>query len=220
LTGVVVISLFLVLMAVTLVGGLVVIAVRSRRLARQKAIAALCGQHGLMPGAAPGDFAMLGYIAPNWLVNSFSSTDHRVAVADYFGPAYKNMEFFTMLAFTVAGVNVPYVAVTRRGRNPLGEGPPKLELESIEFDQRFTVKAKDRRSAVMLLDPGMMQLLIDCEQVQFYMAGDKVLAFIDRAAVPAHQPSEPVEFEQLFRFYDGFVARVPELLRADYAAPQ
>ncbi len=203
---------------------MILIVVQSRRLpalrlARQKAIAALCVQRGLVPDDVSGDFAMLGAFAPRWLTNSFSSTDHGVALADFIRPADKSTQFFTVMAFGVAGVNMPYVAVTRPGETAVG-GPPKLELESIEFDQRFTVKAKDRRSAVMLLDPGMMQLLLDCEQVNFYMAGDKVLAFINRAAEPAHQPTEPVEFEQLFKFYDGFIARMPELLHSEYAATQ
>jgi hypothetical protein len=72
---------------------------------------------------------------------------------------------------------------------------------------------------VMLLDPGMMQWLLDCEEVSFDMAGDRVLAFINRAAEPKHQPTEPVEFEMLFKFLDGFVPRVPQLLRSEYAAP-
>jgi hypothetical protein len=63
-----------------------------------------------------------------------------------------------------------------------------------------------------------MQLLLDCEDVNFDMAGDKVLAFVNRATEPAHQPTEPVEFELLFRFFDGFVTRVPALLRSEYAA--
>lgn len=72
----------------------------------------------------------------------------------------------------------------------------------------------------MLLDPGMMQLLLDCEQVSFDMVGDKVLAFINRAAEPKHQPTEPVELEMLFKFWEGFVPGVSELLRRDYAAAQ
>lgn len=111
-------------------------------------------------------------------------------------------------------------APLRQARAQAIGGPPTVEQESIVFDERFIVRAKDRRSAVMLLDPGMMQLLLDCEPVNFDMVGDKVLAFINRAAEPAHQPSEPVEFEQLFRFWDGFLPRVPELLRAEYAAAQ
>lgn len=93
-----------------------------------------------------------------------------------------------------------------------------MEMESIDFDQRFAVRSKDRRSAVMLLDPGMMQLLLDCELVNFNMLGDRVLAYIDREAEPSHQPGDPVEFVKLFSFLDGFRARVPELLRTDYAA--
>jgi hypothetical protein len=80
------------------------------------------------------------------------------------------------------------------------------------------VKAKDRRAAVMLLDPGVMQLLLDCDDVNFDMVGDKVLAFVNRATQPAHHPTEPVEFEVLFRFMDGLTTRVPTILRTEYAA--
>ena len=210
-------------LSVTL-GCVLVIFVALRRLApqqraRQQAIAAMCAQRGLVPGAARDDFAILGNFNIRQLTNSFSSPDHGLAVADYIRPAGKSVELFSLLAFTVAGLNMPYVSVTRRdlGTLMLG-GPPAVELESVDFDQRFTVRAKDRRSAVMLLDPGVMQLLLDCADVNFDMVGDKALAYVNRAREPAHRPSEPVEFEMLFTFVDGFVARVPELLRSEYAA--
>lgn len=187
--------------------------------ARHEAIAALCAQHGLVPGAVPADFPLLGAILPNWLSNSFSSRDPQVAIADFIRPAGKNTQFFTVLGLTFPGVNIPYVAVARNDLTGMViGGPPAVELESIEFDKRFNVKAKDRRGAVMLLDPAMMQLVLDCEQVNFHMAGDKVLAYINRFAEPSHKPAEPVEFELLFKFLDGFVSRVPELLRTEYAA--
>lgn len=205
-------------------GGSILLVQAARRAApmmrlRQQAIAALCAQRGLVPDVAPSDFALLGAIDPRWLTNSFSSRDHGVAAADFIRPAGKNTQFFTILAFTVAGLKLPYLAVSLRNLTgvTLG-GPPALELESTEFDRRFTVRSNDRRSAVMLLDPGMMQWLLDCEQVNFDMVGDKVLAFINRAAEPAHRPTEPVEFELLFRFFDGFEARVPALLRSEFAA--
>ncbi len=205
-------------------GGAIFIAVTLRRQApllrvRQQAIAALCAQRGLVPGVAPGDFAILGKIDHRLLTNSFSSADRAVAVADYTRPAGEHTQFFTLLAFSAIGLDVPYVSVTRRdlGTIMLG-GPPTLELESIDLDKRFTVRAKDRRCAVMLLDPGVMQLLLDCGDVNFDMAGDEVLAYINRAAEPAHRPGEPVEFEMLFEFWDGFVTRVPELLRSEYPA--
>jgi hypothetical protein len=187
--------------------------------ARQQAIAAMCAQRGLVPGTELGDFALLGNLNNRQLTNSFSSPDHRIAVADYIRPARKSVELFSLLAFTVAGLNMPYVSVTRRdlGILMLG-GPPTVELESIDFDQRFTVRAKDRRSAVMLLDPGVMQLLLDCADVNFDMVGDKALAYVNRAAEAAHRPSEPVELEMLFRFWDGFVVRLPAILRSEYPA--
>jgi hypothetical protein len=222
-TGIVVFAYAGVALAATL-GGAIFIFVALRRQApllraRAQAIAALCSQRGLIPGAAPGDFAMLASMNPRLLSNSFTSPDHSVAVADYVRPEGKSAQFFSLLAFTIAGVDVPYVSVTRRGLGTivLG-GPPGLELESIDFDNRFSVRAKNRRSAVMLLDPGMMQLLLDCQDMNFDMVGDKVLAYINRAAEPSHRPSEPVELEMLFRFWDGFVARVPAILRSEYPA--
>ena len=214
---IVVCSALVILMAV-----LVIVAARRSgplQRARHEAIAALCAQHGLVAGAVPGDFPLLGAIPPSWLSNSFSSHDPQVAIADFIRPAGKNSQLFTVLGFTVPGVNIPFVGVARNDltRMVIG-GPPRMELESIEFDKRFGVKAKDRRSAVMLLDPAMMQLVLDCDQVNFDMSGDRVLAYVNRFAESRHKPAEPVEFEMLFRFLDGFVSRVPELLRTEYAA--
>src|SRR4029077_2515587 len=82
--------------------------------AREQAIAAMCTQRGLVPGAAPDDFAILGNFNVRQLTNSFSSPDHGLAVSDYVRPAGKSVELFSLLAFTVAGLNMPYVSVTRR----------------------------------------------------------------------------------------------------------
>jgi hypothetical protein len=219
----------LLLLAIPIVMSVVVIAVgvaifvmtpahRPMLLARQKAITALCAQRGLVSEVGSGDFAMVGPIDPHWFANAHATPDHSVAVADFTQPADQHTTLFSILTFTVAGVNIPFVAVARKGLTSVTVGgPPMFELESIDFDNRFTVKAKDRRSATMLLDPGMMQLLLDCEQVSFDMVGNRVLAYVNRAAEPAHQPTEPVEFELLFRFLDGFVTRMPAILRSDYA---
>jgi hypothetical protein len=141
------------------------------------------------------------------------------AAGDLTRPEGRSSQFFSVVAFNVAGLEMPYLQVTRRNAIALAfGGPPEVQLESIDFDQRFAVKAKGRRSAVMLLDPGMMQLLLDCESVSFQMSGDKVLAFVNRATEPKHQPAEPLEFEMLFRFWDGFVTAMPSLLRSEYGA--
>lgn len=203
----------------------VVLAIRSERReekTRRQAVATLCAQHGFVPGAAPSDFPILGALTPELLSNSFSSPDHGVIISDLFRPSGRDSEYFTILSLTVAGVNMPQLAVRRRnaGALLLG-GPPTLglesvELESIDFDQQFTVKTKDKRSAVMLMDEGTMQLMLDCKQVGFDMLGDKVLAFIGRGP----DPGPPVEFELLFKFGDAFGARVPSILRSEYPAAQ
>jgi hypothetical protein len=216
--------LFAMALSVAVILASVLIVIAARRVgplqrARQQAIAALCAQRGLVPGVGSGDFAILGRIDPRFLTNAFSSSDQGLAVADFVLPAGKNTQFFTLLSFTVAGLSVPDMSVTLRSfMGPVLGGPPTVELESDEFEKRFIVKAEDRRSAVMLLDPGMMQLVLDCDRVSFYMIGDKVLAFVNRAAEPRHQATEPVEFEILFRFWDGFGPRMPALMRSEYAA--
>jgi Protein of unknown function (DUF3137) len=188
--------------------------------ARGQAIAALCSERGLIPGVGSDSLAILGRIDPRLLSNTFSSPDQGLVIADFVRPAGKNTQFFTLLSFAVPGLNVPDMAVTVRNLpGPVLGGPPTVELESEEFDKRFVVKANDRRSAVMVLDPAMMQLVLDCGQVSFDLAGDRVLASINRANEPRHRATAPVEFALLFKFRDGFVARLPSLLRSDYGAP-
>jgi len=201
----------------------VIIVIAARRLAplqkaRRQAMAAMCAQRGLVPSGAnlSRDFSMLSSIERTGLRNAFSTPDGGVAAADLIRSEGKSEAFFSVLSFTVAGVNIPMVSVDPRNifTGAVVGGAPTLELESDEFDKQFVVRAKDRR---MLLDPGMMQWLLDCDHVSLVMIGGRVLASINRATEPSHNPSEPVEFELLFKFYDGFLTRVPAILRSEYA---
>jgi hypothetical protein len=192
----------------------------TRQKARAVAIAALCLQRGLATGPVhqPGDSTQNPFQL-HGLVNPFGSPDGSVVGGDISRGDSKQMQFFSLLEFTVAGLNMPRLAALRIGQNSFTDvWGPVLELESLDFDKQFAVIAKDRRSAVMLLDQGMMQWLMDCGRVSFEMIGDRVMSFVDRAAEPRHQPGEPVEFELLFKFCDGFVSRVPELLRSEYSS--
>jgi hypothetical protein len=225
-------SILIVTMTVTVLVVLVcfvIIVIASRRLAplqeaRRQAMAAMCAQRGLVPSGAnlARDFSMLPSIERTGLSNAFSSPDGGVAAADLIRAEGKSEAFFSVLSFTVAGVNMPMVSVDPRNvfTGAVVGGAPALELESDEFDKRFVVRTKDQRSAMMLLDPGMMQWLLDCDHVSLVMIGDRVLASINRAAEPSHNPSEPVEFELLFKFCDGFLARVPAILRSEYPVVQ
>jgi Protein of unknown function (DUF3137) len=215
-------------LVLVLVGAIVLVRAARRaaplQKARRQAMAAMCAQRGLAPSGAnvSRDFSMLSSIERTGLTNAFASPDGGVAAADLIRSEGKSTAVFSVLSFTVAGVSMPNVSVDPRNVFTMAVvgGAPTLELESDEFDKRFVVRAKDRRSAVMLLDPGMMQWLLECEHVSFVMVGDRVLASINRATEPSHNPSEPVEFELLFKFWDGFVARVPAILRSEYAAVQ
>jgi hypothetical protein len=183
--------------------------------ARRQAIAALCAQRGLVSGVIRPSPELRGLIYP------FSSADGKVLVADAVRESGKQVELFSLLSSTIDGLNMPRVSVLRQRQRSLTVAwGPVLELESGDFDRRFAVIAKDRRSAVMLLDPGMIQWLLDCENVSFDLVGDRMLAFVDRAALPAHPPAEPVEYQLLFKFWDGFTNRLPELLRSEYSTPE
>ena len=223
MTGLVLLAIPIVLSAVVIAAGVaIVVSARRQRpllLARQQAVTTLCAQRGLVAPIGPDDFAILGPIPATWLTNAHALPDHSIAVADFTQPSGKDTTFFSMLTFTVPGVNLPFVQVSLRGLAGITVGgPPTIELESTDFGNRFTVKSKDRRSATMLLDPGVMQLLLDCGQVNFDMDGNRVLAYVNRGAEPAHAPAEPVELELLFKFLGGFVARVPSILQSEYAA--
>lgn len=169
--------------------------------------------------------------------NSFSSPDGSVSSADYWRHEKDTWYAFSLLTFPMAGLNLPYVAVTRRDFPgvPRGWGPPQVGLESIDFNATFVVKSEDRRAAVMLIDEGMMQWLLDCQQVSFEIVRNRVAALVRRRAEPTSQPglgpqllspghsnprqADPVELELLFKFWDGFVPRVPAMLRTEFSAP-
>jgi len=218
-----------------------------RRQVRQQAIATLCEKRGLVPGPvnltnyfriATATSSPTDYTA---FENSFVSPDGGVTAADFWrSNDQKTWHAFSLLGFSVPGLDMPYVAITRRGLPglPLIWGPQEVGLESIDFNAKFVVRAEDRRSAVMLLDEGMMQWLLDCDQVSYEIGGARVAALVRRSAEPTDQPglgsrwvlrghssapfsnprqADPVELELLFKFWDGFIPRVPAILRTEYA---
>ena len=219
---------------------------------REHAIAALCRQHGMV--ANPINLsAALNAVFPMALAggmpvyeNSFATPDGSLWAADMWVPnadtQSKRWDPLSFLSFAAPGVNLPYVGVTRKGQKISGfaRGTP-LTLESIDFDERFTIMADDRRSAVMLLDQGMMQWLLDCDQVSFEIIGNRGQALVRRSYESTYQPgltpgwrlaghsdaphsnslrADPIELELLFKFVDGLGQRVPELVRSEFAAAQ
>jgi hypothetical protein len=149
--------------------------------------------------------------------NRFVSPDSSLAVGDASSQDGRNA--FTLMMFPVLDLNLPYLVVARKGDVDISTvtNGQLLQFESIDFDDRFAVRANDRRSAVMLIDQGMMQWLLDCDHVNFQAWGGLVFAFVRRRPPPS---SAPVELELLFRFHDGFASHVPEIVHSEFRSPR
>jgi hypothetical protein len=221
--------------AVILVGlGLVVYAVyrvvsgqraRNAAAARYQKMAQICAAHGAAPGPVemPGMFSLLGAGLPNGLNNQFSNA------ADFWCVAESTRLFFTLVTARFPGVGMPHFAVTRRGLPgaPI-LGQNRIEVESIDFTNRFTVTAADRRLGMMLLDLPMIQWVLDCADVNFEMFADGLLAYVYRAEKGAPILNRAIELrplntdgselELLYKFVAGFGPRIPAVLKAEFAA--
>lgn len=191
-----------------------------------QAIAALCEQRG-MSGVSDARRPMLPqmlavdapvcrntFATPDWSLWFSEVRDGRsgsALITNSPGP-------FAVLMFAVPGVDLPYVAVARKGRLQLPVGGPgqPVGLESIDFAARFWVKAEDKRSAVMLIDQGMMQFLLDCDRVSFQISGPIVYAILNRVDVYSKRAAD---LELLLQFHDAFAAHIPELVRTEFPAP-
>jgi hypothetical protein len=192
--------------------------------ARYQKMLAICAAHGGAPGPVdmPGVFNLAGVGFLFGLSNQFTNA------ADFSSRQEKRTLFFTLVTARFPGIDMPLVAVTRKGLpgTPMW-GPDRIEVESIEFTQRFTVTANDKRLAFMLLDLPMIQWILDCAEVNFAMVGNGLVAYVSRGdrGGPLFKPGEPSpvtgdgsELELLYKFVDGFGERIPAVLRAGFAA--
>lgn len=192
---------------------------------RLVAISEFCGRRGMSrvddnaTMFVPEMLGMLGAV----YCNSFATPDWTLWFSEIRDNQNRDAKDrgikFGVLLFTVDGLNIPYVAVARKGvvNMPTNVGGTRqsVGLESIAFDDRFRIQADDPRAAVMLVDLGMMQWLMDLDQVSFQISGPLV-----RAIVKASPKIEgvPAELDLLFRFRDGFAAHIPQLTFNEYPA--
>jgi hypothetical protein len=185
---------------------------------RDLAIAALCAQHGMgrvedvrspfLPRMLPLSEPVCHstFATPDWSLWFSEVTDR------------KGSSSFSVLMFGLPELNLPNIEVARKGQVdvPLVVRGQTVQLESIDFTNRFEVRADDARAAVMLIDQGMMQWLLDCDRVSFQANGPLVSAIVRRRDQYSVQPAE---LELLLQFHDGFAARVPQLVRGEFPAP-
>ena len=194
------------------------IARSGRRRKRDQAIAAVCTQHGLGRVEDVGSPLLSRMVPVSEPVchNTFATPDW----AQWFSEVgdRSGSSVFAVLVFGVDAVNLPNIEVARKGQIdvPLGGHGQTVQLESIDFTDRFQIHTDDPHAAVMLIDQGMMQWLLDCDRVSFQINGPLVTAMLKLRDPHAAQPDE---LELLFQFHDGFVAHVPNLIRVEFPAP-
>jgi len=201
----------------------VVSAFRSRgRRRRDQAIQALCTQRDMSrvdDAGSPFLPQMLALARP-LCRNTFATSDWSLwfsDVSDRSGSSFSSSSF-AVLMFSAPGLNIPYVAVARKGAIdvPLGARGHNVQLESIDFTDRFTIQTDDQRAAVMLIDQGMMQWLLDLDQLSFQITGPLVTAIVRQRPMAT---SSPTEIQLLFQFHDGFGAHIPQLIFTEFPAP-
>lgn len=176
-----------------------------------------------MPGTSPGFKPMsLPVGAQAKYVNTFAAPDRdrSLWISDIQDGVVSGLtdtrNDWTLMTFSVPDLNLPYIAVTRNGDIvSVGAYSQPVHFESIDFDNRFSVHAGDRRSAVMLIDQGMMQWLLDLDRVNFQISGPLVSAYVRQRRPDS---ADPLEVEMLFRFCDGLDAHIPQIVRSEYAA--
>lgn len=149
--------------------------------------------------------------------------DLRVTIADYrykiTSGAGKNRRTRTyQLSFLLVrlpfGDRAPWLRV---GREHLGHklaaaaGFDDIDFESAEFSRRFHVKSGDRRFAYNLIDPRMIEFLLDVEPPEFALGGGFLLV------TPAAGLGlwEPDDFAAARRWTRDFLARWPEFVVKD-----
>jgi hypothetical protein len=182
------------------------------------AIDALFANRGMIHASRniplPGAWSVLGGIS----LNAYGAPDGKWLAVQ--SPTRAQGKGQISLSWTLmrnlGGLNLPPIVVSRKGRvAPLAVQGAPLTFESIDFDDRFDVRTVDRRAAVMLIDQGILQWLLDCDRVSFQLQGDTISAVIQ----PGDAPRNPVaDIELLFTFCEGFAARIPEIVRAEFSS--
>jgi len=190
---------------------------------RAAAVAALCEQRGMspMPGTSLHFNPMsLPVGASAKYLNTFATTnrDQSLWISDIQDGVVSSVtdtrNDWTLMMFSVPDLNLPYIALTRNGDilSVGAQGRP-VHFESIDFNNRFSVHADDPRSAVMLIDQGMMQWLLDLDRVNFQVSGPLVSAYVRQRRPDS---ADPVEVKMLLRFCDGLVAHIPQIVHLEY----
>ncbi len=183
------------------------------------AITDLCDKHGMSRVADAGtQFTprMLAMVEPRFQ-STFANSDWSIWFSEIVDS--KDGSAFALMMFSAGGLNIPYVAVARKGAVavPLSAQGQPVQLESVDFADRFEIRADDPRAAVMLVEQGMMQWLLDLNEVSFQVIGPLVTAVVKKRRSAKRALAD---VELLLEFHDGFGAHLPQLTLIEYPAPE
>ena len=110
---------------------------------------------------------------------------------------------------------VPDLAIRKEhlGDKLLGAiGFDDIDFESEEFSRRFHVKSPDKRFAYAVLDPRMMEFLLDGEPLKILLHHGECLVYVSE-----RKRWTPAEFRHHFNWGRDFLGRWPEHLRRELA---
>jgi len=122
--------------------------------------------------------------------------------------------------FSFALFRLPYPAVPDLviRREHLGDklmgaiGFDDIDFESEEFSRRFHVKSSDKRVAYAVVDPRMMEFLLDGDPPKILLHHGECLIYVSE-----RKRWTPEEYRQHFDWGRDFMARWPEHLRREMA---
>jgi hypothetical protein len=147
---------------------------------------------------------------PSRVFDYWYYVEHR----DEYGRTTKSYRTFSCATALIGGGWPP---LTIHGQGLLDKvvdtlGLPDIDFESEEFNRTFTVRCEDRKFAVTLIDPQMMELLLSTRgEVEFELRGRWLLAWTSRI--------EPRLMPGLLRVAEQFVARIPKVVWDLYPSP-
>jgi hypothetical protein len=120
------------------------------------------------------------------------------------GHRHTRTEHYTCATLELPGAWFPHIELEResllsRAKGALGFRD--VQFESDAFNRAWHVRCEDKRFAYALVDPGVMEFLLDLQGFRFELNGDAMFAVHDRL--------DPEDFLSLHRALLAFRARLP-----------
>ncbi|MFB6726465.1 DUF3137 domain-containing protein [Kribbella sp. NPDC056345] len=192
-----------------LVGGVAIIVVRRRR--RRAAIrrrAAVMGSHGwALAPAEPSLVALAGRLTIRGRATQMFTGDFRgreLRVLDYEFTARRGPAPVHLIALTLP-VALPQLTVSKDSALPGRD----FELESQSFNEQFRVQADDQRFASAVLQPRLMEWMLQNPDLRWHLAGNALVSW-------GYGEVAPTDILARLEAMAGVIDRIPPFVLTDY----